>query len=176
MSDYDEDPFAPPAEETTPAPAPKAAPTTTKKKENTVTETTTENGITATIKAGSGFDAPWLVFRAANADALNEQLHDAALRDVVAQTVVVANAFAKEFTGSQPVQAAPQGGNRPGQPPAAAQAELNDKGRAKLRARFGSEEVPAGWTLKSLTNKQDGSRYFGIMPPQGSDEKPVFYS
>lgn len=72
------------------------------------TTDTDNDAITATIKLGAGYDAPWVVFRAASVTALNDLLRDA-YTNLTGPLVATAQVFQGEWGGQAPApaQAAP---------------------------------------------------------------------
>lgn len=55
--------------------------------------------LTVTIKAGAGYDAPWLVQRAATASTMYRQLSDPVFKDVIDLTAKIGHYAAKAFGG-----------------------------------------------------------------------------
>lgn len=164
-----EDPFA------QPAPAASYNTTNTNPKEKTVTENNTNAKVTATLKGGSGFDAPWIVLHGDTPAEVLDQLNDQVTKELIEQTQKVGQYFAGL---GKPAPAAGGGGGRApraGQPTGAANLELSDKDLDQLEERFGSREVPAGWDLRSGVGKSNGKPWRAVMPPRGSDEKPLFF-
>lgn len=158
------DPFAPKAEEPAETPAPKKTTAkkaaATKKKETVTVTEAGEGKVTATLKGGAGFDAPWIVIHGDSVADVYEQFdgeNAALLADLMEK---VANA-GKHFSSLGPVKAAASssGGGAP----------------------QGSQEPPAGappapgpdWVFKSGVGKT-GKPWKAWMPPRGSDESPVW--
>ena len=151
----DDTPFAePPAEAAKKAPAKKVAPKITTTKENQLSE----GKITVTLKGGPGFDSPWIVIHATDAeDALGVFNEGASTLAALMEKVQNAGRF---FTGLAPAKAA---------------------GGAGAPARPGAE-APAGvaaapgpdWTYKTGVNAKTGKTWKAWMPPRGSDDAPVW--
>lgn len=91
----------------------------TDKKENTnvTVVNQTEGKVTVTLKGGAGFDAPWIVVHADNAEDALEQLNDKALGALIARTKEVAAYFSggNGNTTQRPAQSQQQGQQRPPQ-------------------------------------------------------------
>lgn len=120
-----------------------STPTTEKKETTTVaTQNTESNKIVVTLKGGSGYDAPWIVVHADDAqDALNT-LNDESMKDLVSLTQKVGESFAGLKKGG----AVSQGGK----PAAAAQAP-------------NGQEPPEGYVFKSGIGKT-GKPWKAFMP------------
>ena len=127
-----------------------------------MTETTTNAAgteVVATIKGGTGFDAPWIVVHGPDAADVTAQLKDEAMKELVEQSAAVARAFIKEVGKGKPAAAAPASNGQPAeskQPPA------------------GAPECPEGWTYREGVSKA-GNAYKGFFPPRGDDSKPIFF-
>ena len=145
---------------------------TTTKKGTTMTENNTNSKITATLKGGAGFDAPWIVIHGDTTAEVQEILDDENLKGLLDKTQAVAKYFAGQGTPAQ----SGGGGRAPkqGQPAASTSVELNDQDWGKIEQRFGSREIPGGWDLRSGIGKSNGKPWRAVMPPRGSDDKPLF--
>jgi hypothetical protein len=147
-------PFAePPAEAAKKAPAKKVA----QKNTNTKEDALSEGKLTVTLKGGPGFDAPWIVIHATDAeDALDVFNQDATTLAALMEKVQNAGKF---FTGLAPAKAV-GGGGAPARPGAEAP--------AGVAAAPGPD-----WVFKSGVGKT-GKTWKAWMPPRGSDEQPVW--
>lgn len=140
------DPFAPAADE--------ANTETVTTPEVVVAQNVDHEAITTTFKAGAGYDAPWIVTRAATiaeADALLDQ----SFADYMAKVKRVATAFSGETNMKPKAAAAPAAKPAYQQPPA------------------GSPECPEGWTYKSGVGK-NGKTWSAYMPPRGVTADPIW--
>lgn len=146
--------------------------TTASTKEKSMSNTDTSNSkFVATYKGGTGFDAPWLVHHADSLDEIKETLENELLRDIFDLMQAAGGYFASKGTP------APAGGGRAprqGQPSGSTSIELSDKDWNKIEDRFGSREIPSGWETRSGVAKNSGKPWRAVMPPRGSDEKPLF--
>ena len=145
------DPFAPAQTE---APAPAAGPVATAE---AAPAADAKSEVVVTLKAGTGYDAPWVVFHAPDAAAAMAQLSDPNVTALLDRAKLAGSYFsggnaAPAASAAAPVQAAPAGAQAP--PP-------------------GAPECPPGFTYKSGVTKA-GKPYQGYFPPQGSDAKPVW--
>lgn len=148
-----EDPFA--------QPTPAETYTTTTTKENRMTDDQNNAKVTATLKGGSGFDAPWIVIHGNTPAEVLSILEDTETKALLEQTQKVGQFFA----GMAKPSAAPAQASRGGGAPAGAQAPP-----------AGAPESPGpGWVFKSGVSKA-GKPWKAWMPPQGSDEKPLFFN
>lgn len=141
-------------------------------KEKTMTEIqNTENGVSLTYKGGAGFDAPWIVIRSETVEGALEQASNPALKELME----VVQLGGQHFAGlAKPTTASNGRAPRQGQPPASTSVEITDADWSKIEQRFGSREIPAGWESRSGVSKNTGKPWRAIMPPRGSDEKPLF--
>lgn len=157
-------PFDPPATEP-------ATTTTTTTKENTrMAETASNNKIVATLKGGSGFDAPWIVIHGDTPEEVLDILNDEQTKALLDQTQKVAGYFASK--GSSTPAA---GGRAPrqGQPAPSAGLDLSDKDLDKIEKETGQRVVPDGWTPRSGVGK-NGKTWRAIMPPRDTDQSPIW--
>lgn len=119
----------------------------------------TKNEVSATIKAGAGFDAPWYVLRSDTPENLNKLLTDAINEEVVQNINKVAVKLQEswaDYSGDAPKKPARQGQPQGStQPPA------------------GAPECPPGWEFRTGFTKK-GKPYKGYFPPRGSNEKPIW--
>lgn len=81
-----------------------------------MSETTTDSALTITLKAGGGYDAPWLVVRADSPDDAVMKLDN--LGDVIASTIAAANLLHGANNAAPVVQNSPQLAAVPAQAPA----------------------------------------------------------
>ena len=142
---------------------------TTTSKGTTMTENNSNSKITATLKGGAGFDAPWIVIHGDTPDEVQAILDDENLKGLLDKTQAVAKYFAGQGTPAQATRAP-----KPGQPSGSTSVELNDQDWGKIEQRFGSREIPGGWDLRSGIGKSNGKPWRAVMPPRGSDDKPLF--
>lgn len=110
--------------------------------------------VTTTLKGGAGFEAPWIVTRAASVAEANALL-DQAMADYMARVQKVAAKFV-EYGGGTTAGAA--------QPRPSRQAPPD-----------GAPDCPPGWVYKTGISKKTGKTWQAFMPPQGVDEKPIFF-
>lgn len=169
-----EETFAAPPAEPEPAPAPaKKAPA--KKSAGTLKVDVkpnilpvSEGKVVLTFKGGVGFDAPWIVIHAADLQDAHDQVsgeNAVLLAQVMDRTQKAGQHFASQGT-SAPSKGNGGGGNT----------------RQRSSAPRGATEPPAGappcpgpgWVFKSGVSKA-GNAWKAWMPPQGSDEKPLFF-
>ena len=116
-----------------------------------------------TLKGGSGFDAPWFVAHLDTLADVEAALNDPTLKRILDKLQVIAPIFAAASksvggAGSAPRRPAPQGATTP---PAGAPAAPGPD-----------------WTYRSGTVKsgpKQGQVWHGWMPPQGSNDKPLFF-
>lgn len=139
------DPFATADDEPTQAPA---ETTTTNTKENTITTTENQSKIVATLKGGSGYDAPWIVVHANNPEEAADSLKDPAMKELLELTQNVAGKFV-EMGPAKPV-AKSNGGGGNGKPAGAAQAP-------------NGQTPPEGYMFKSGVSKT-GKAWKAFMP------------
>lgn len=129
-----------------------------------MTETITTNAagteVVATMKAGTGFDAPWVVVHGPDAADVVAQLKADSMRELVEQTSAVSRAFAKEFAKGKPASEAPAS---------------NGQSSASKQPPAGAPECPEGWTYREGISKA-GKPYKGFFPPRGDDSKPIFFN
>lgn len=120
-----------------------STPTTEKKETATVaTQNTESNKIVVTLKGGSGYDAPWIVVHADDAqDALNT-LNDESMKELVGLTQKVGESFAGLKKGGSVSQG--------GKPAAATQAP-------------NGQQPPEGYVFKSGIGKT-GKPWKAFMP------------
>lgn len=143
-----DNPFDPPATAETNTPT---------KKENNMTDDTNKK-LTATLKGGAGFDAPWIVIHGDTVEEVTEILMDENLKTLLDQTQKVGQYFAGQGKSSGPAP------SRSGQP------------QASAAPPAGAPEAPGSdWVYKSGVSKA-GKPWKAWMPPQGSTEKPVFFN
>lgn len=117
-------------------------PTEPKKETKPVTVTTpTENKIVTTLKAGAGYDAPWIVIHSDTLAEANQMVHDPELKELMDQVKKVGAYFSK---GSAPAPA------NNGKPAGATQAP-------------GGETPPEGYVFKSGVGK-NGKPWKAFMP------------
>lgn len=60
-------------------------------------------GITVTLKAGPGYEAPWIVIHAADAASALRQVKDAVMSELAQATVTMAQWFSTKASGAKPV-------------------------------------------------------------------------
>ncbi len=94
-----------------------------------MTEPTDNSRISATLKGGPGFDAPWVVVRANSASEINDALMDldasGTYPAVADSAVTFQNAYIKATPGSQ---AAPAAVSNPARPPLTANTQAPSQG------------------------------------------------
>lgn len=158
-------PFDPPATE--------PATTITTKENIRMTETASNNKIVATLKGGSGFDAPWIVIHGDTPEEVLDILNDEQTKALLDQTQKVGQYFAKQ--GASAPAAGGNGGRAPrqGQPAASAGLDLSEKDLDKIEKETGDRVVPDGWTPKSGVGK-NGKTWRAIMPPRDSGQSPIW--
>lgn len=150
------DPFATMTDEPTQAPA---TTVTTITKENPITTTDTQSKIVATLKGGSGYDAPWIVVHANDAGDAVETLKDPAMKELLELTQNVGEKFV-EMGPTKPARSN-GGGNRGGKPAGAAQAP-------------NGQEPPEGYVFKSGMSKA-GKPWKAFMPAdRNSGLQPIW--
>lgn len=137
------------------AEAPAKAVTTTKK-EKPVTQDNTNAKIVATLKGGSGFDAPWIVIHADDSAEAVAVLRGDGIEELLKATKEVSD----KFNGGQAPAQQRQGAPRTQGMPAGADAP-----------RPSDPPMPEGWTYKTGVNK-NGKAYRAYFPPRGSQESP----
>lgn len=117
--------------------------------------------VVMTFKEGTGFDSTWLVVHATSVADAKATLQDPEFKELMDLQKFGATYFrggAAPAAGGAPRQAAPQGASGP---PAGAPAAPGP-----------------GWVYKNgitKSGRNQGKMWHGWMPPQGSDEKPVFF-
>ena len=121
--------------------------------------------VVLTFKGGSGFEAPWIVIHATDLEDALDQVSDEALADLMGRVQRAGQAFAS-------------------QGPAKSQGGGNNRGTWQKRsnAPAQAQQPPAGspaapgpdWTYKSGAKKSGGT-WQAWMPPQGSQEDPVWF-
>jgi len=155
---------APPAESPAKAPAKKAAPKAAKAAAG---PEDTPGRVTLTFKGGRDFDAPWIVIHAADLEDAYEQVsgvNAAKLAQIMERTQIAGQHFAK--LGGNDAAA----GQRPQRQAAPAQAQ---------QPPAGAPAAPGpDWVFKtgvSKSGRNAGQTWQAWMPPQGSQERPVFF-
>lgn len=170
-----DDPFADaPSEDAQPEPTKPATRTrtATKKEAATLTETSalaSSLEVSATLKGGSGFDAPWTVIRGASLEQVRDALQDEVLKEILELTQGAAKFYGDQYKGSAPASGG--GGQRSG------------GGR---QAPQGATEAPNGQTencdhgpmkYMSGVSKKSGKPYKMFVCQSGdrnNECKPVF--
>lgn len=142
-------------------------------KEKNMNENQNNDTLSLTYKCGAGFDAPWIVARAETIAEALEIAQSPELKELMDAVAAGGQYFASL---AKPTQAAASGGGggRPGQPAGSTSVELSDADWDKIEQKFGSREIPNGWDLKSGIGKSNGKPWRAVMPPRGSDDKPLF--
>lgn len=144
---------------------------TTNKENKNMDNTNTPDGVSLTYKGGAGFDAPWIVIRSETVAGALELANDPALKELMS----VVQAGGQHFAGlAKPINTAGGRAPRQGQPAGSTSVELSDADWAKVEGRFGSREIPNGWEVRSGVSKSNGRTWKGVMPPRGSEDKPLF--
>ncbi|MFB7473199.1 hypothetical protein [Kitasatospora sp. NPDC056184] len=136
------------------------ADTTSTTKETTVTTTTpehSETGVSITLKGGSGYDAPWIVFRGANLRDAHAQMADKEALKALVDDVAKVGAYFASTGAPKAAQAASGGGN---------------EASAQQPAR--PANVPAHYVFKSGVSKKSGKAYRMWIDPNDRDAKPIF--
>jgi hypothetical protein len=121
-----------------------------KKESKTVTVQNTEGKLTVTLKGGAGFDAPWIVLHAEDAQDALDQLNDKALGALIARTKEVATFFSGG-TGNATQRPAQSQQQRPPQQSA-------PNGESKTCAH-------GEMTFRSGVSKSSGKPYKGFFCP-----------
>ncbi|AEV52114.1 hypothetical protein [Rhodococcus phage RGL3] len=89
---------------------------TSTKKESTVTDAPAALSapleVSATLKGGSGFDAPWTVIRGASLVEVRDALQDEVLKEILELTQQAAKFYGSKYEGSAPAQRGGGGGGR----------------------------------------------------------------
>lgn len=157
MTDFD--PFAPAADEAQ-AEAPAPAPEKPKKAPSRPAKTPESDGkVVVTLKGGAGFDDPWIVIHADSVEDANAQLN-ADLVTLMDRT----QSAAALFRGKAPAK--PASSNAAQRP-------------ARQDPPDGAPEKPGDdWVYRTGVTKSGpnaGKTWQAWMPPQGSDDKPVFF-
>lgn len=118
--------------------------TTTPKETTTVATPSTESKIVVTLKGGAGFNDPWIVVHAADAQDALATLNDESMKELVELTTKVGKKFSE--SGAPARSAAPAGGK-----PAGATQAPN------------GQEPPEGYVFKSGIGK-NGKPWKAFMP------------
>lgn len=148
--------FDPFADDVQPEPVVQTETVTENKKENkTVAANNSEGKLTVTLKGGNGFDAPWIVIHADDANDALDQLNDKALGALIARTKEVAGFFSGG-TGQAPQRPAQ------GSAPASKDAPAGDA----PQCNHGAMTYRSGVSKK---NGQPWKAYF-CPAPQGADQ------
>lgn len=129
--------------------------TITTQKEKPVTQENTNAKIVTTLKGGSGFDAPWIVVHADNAEEAVAILRGGAIEELLKATKEVSD----KFNGGQAPAQQRQAPRTQGMPAGADAPRPSDP------------PMPEGWTYKTGVNK-NGKAYRAYFPPRGSNESP----
>lgn len=171
MSEFDPFEAAPTDDEaqadTTPTPEPESGST---EPASTITVGVTpkllpldDGKVVGTFKGGTGYDAPWIVIHANSLQDYHDQItgdNAALLAKAMEQTQKAGKHFASLGGGGS----APARQTQPGQP------------QGSVEPPAGSPPCPGpGWVFKSGVGKSNGKPWKAWMPPQGSNEKPVFF-
>ncbi|MFF7588597.1 hypothetical protein ACFZCK_14030 [Kitasatospora purpeofusca] len=144
------DPFGATAEQT--------SATTTKETNMTTTNPERpETGVSITLKGGSGYDAPWIVFRGANLRDAHAQMSDKEALKALVDDVAKVGAYFASTGAPKPSQAASGGGS---------------EASAQQPAR--PSNVPAHFVFKSGVSKKSGKAYRMWIDPNDRDAKPIF--
>lgn len=120
--------------------------------------------IVVTLKAGTGYDSPWLVIRGSNPDEVVTKLRS--LDGVIEATLEAAGAFAAGRTFGATAQSAPQAAPAPfeqqaapqgpppawGQTPAAQQQGAAPAQQAPVRSKYAGQPHPEGKTCSICPN------------------------
>lgn len=128
-----------------------------------------EGKLTVTLKGGSGFEAPWIVVHAKDVDDALETFtgeNTVKLQTLMDRVQRAAKAFAVDGP-----QAKTGGGGRPARQAAPA--------AATEPPSYAPAKPGDGWVYKSgvtKSGKNKGNVWEAWMPPQGSDEDPVWFS
>lgn len=164
------DPFATAAPAPAPAPEPAPAPATAPAATTVAApRPDSESKVVVTLKSGTGYDAPWVVFHADSAeDAMAELSKDSVLE--LLDRVKKAGAY---FAGGQA-------------PAAPAQAQTSYQAPAQnYAAPAGATQPPASappkpfedFVYKTGTSKKNGQVWHAWMPPQkGDPRQAVFFN
>lgn len=140
-------PFEEPA-----APVKKAAP-----KKAAPKQPSDREGVTVTLKGGSGFDAPWIVIHASDLEDAYDQVsgeNASLLAKLMEKTAAAGKHFSGFGGGKDAPRSAPQ---------------------AAAEAPAGTPEAPGpDWVYKTGVNAKTGKPWKAWMPPRGSDAKPVW--
>jgi hypothetical protein len=145
--------------------------------------------LTATLKAGAGFDAPWLVVRANNPAELAQRLNAVIDGTVTGPLVAAAQVLASEYSGAAPTPAQqpqqtfqqPPAQNQgfgqqqaPAAPQGGGQVETNKWGAQYEWNAPGAPQTIHGPKVKKTAMSQKGSQYTAWIDPR-SPEIPSVY-
>ncbi|QIS16445.1 hypothetical protein [Nocardia arthritidis] len=156
MTDYD--PFASaPADEPN-AGASTAATGNHKAPSNTPNSiVTAESKVVVTLKGGPGYEAPWIVH---HADSIEEA--EALVKGSV-ELMRMTQLAAQKFAEYAPSSNKPSGNGQAQRP-------------ARQAPPDGAPEAPGpDWVYKTGISKKNGKTWQAWMPPQGSNDSPVFF-
>lgn len=144
----------------------------------TESDTNDLNRVRVTLKAGTGYDAPWITVDGANVSDVLSQLNSLEVPDLLARTVAVAQEF---HLGYKPraatAEAAPSG---PNPVPAASPSDLPEKKRLPAGTKFHPEAVcNHGWPKywRQWTRASDNKTFKGWFCQSGDQAnqcKPDF--
>lgn len=107
--------------------------------------------VTVTLKGGKGFEAPWIVIHANSTQEALDILNEESMKELNDRVHDVATYFNRVETVSS-----------------------NGKPASASQPPAGAPACPPGWTFKSGVSKS-GKPYKGYFPPQGSNEKPIWF-
>lgn len=149
-----------PAPEPAPAPAKKAA-----SKPAAPVVAASSDKVTVTFKGGTGFDAPWIVFHAANLDDALEAVSADNAPKLIDLMTRVQNA-GQHFSGLAPAKPASANGQNASAPRGATEAPS-----------WAPPSPGAGWVYRTKVSPKTGKPWHAWMPPQGDDvSKPLFFN
>jgi hypothetical protein len=144
--------------------------------------------LTATLKAGAGYDAPWLVVRANNPAELAQRLNAVIDGTVTGPLVAAAQVLANEYSGGAPAPAQqpqtfqqPPAQNQgfqqqqaPAAPQGGGQVETNKWGATYEWNAPGAPQTMHGPKVKKSATSQSGRAYQAWIDPR-SPEIPSVY-
>lgn len=124
---------------------PFAEPTPTKE-EKVIVAVPSEGKVVVTLKGASGYDAPWIVIHADDANDALSQLDDPNMVELIKKTSVMASGFQRTYKpSSAPASGASAAGSSDRKPPVATEAP----GGAKKYCAHGEMEFKSGISQKT---------------------------
>lgn len=131
--------------------------------------------ITVTLKAGKGFDAPWIVVRGSSVEEVREVLEDPGLGGLMKRTSEVATYFQDRYTPGSGSDSASRGSGSSGR------SSYREGGSGRSTSRAAAREDPPGWAPEppecdhgervfATGEGKNGTWYAWDCPEKGTDD------